>query len=173
MSNHEPGTYLKLTPQNSVNLILRRGVLRALLFALIWWILTEGVTDSWMIGIPVIFFATLASLVLLRSCSWSLLGIIRFVPFFLWYSLRGGVDVAKRALHPHLPISPVLYDYHWNLPPGMPRVFMANTVSLFPGTLSTELNKDCLRVHVLDQGNNFASELIKIEAHVASVFGLN
>lgn len=52
------------------------------------------------------------------------------MPYLLWRSLYGGVDVARRALHPALPIAPRLFDHHWRLPPGLPRVVMANTVSL-------------------------------------------
>ena len=145
---------------------------RAVLFALLWWILTEGATNSWLVGVPVVLLAVLASEVLLPGVSWSLPGAVRFVPFFLWHSLYGGVDVARRALHPRLPISPELFDYRWRLPPGLPRVFMANTVSLLPGTLSAELDEEHLRVHVLDQTGTFVSGLAVVEARVARLFGL-
>lgn len=162
-----------MTPRDSVIIRLRAGWLRAVLFALMWWILTDGAMDSWLVGVPVVLFATLVSVVLLPPFFWSLTGIIRFVPFFLWRSLYGGVDVARRALHPQLPISPAMVDYRWRLPPGLPRVFMANTVSLLPGTLSAELNEEHLRVHVLDQTGAFVSELTIIEGRVARLFGVN
>jgi multicomponent Na+:H+ antiporter subunit E len=146
--------------------------LRATLFALMWWVLTDGAMDSWLVGAPVVLFATRVSVVLLPSFSWSLTGMARFVPFFLWRSLYGGVDVARRAMHPRLPISPGLFDHRWRLPPGLPRVFMANTVSLLPGTLSAELDEEHLRVHVLDRTGAFASELILIEARVARLFNV-
>ena len=146
---------------------------RVVIFALLWWILTEGAPNSWLIGAPVVLLAVLASEVLLPGISWSLPGAIRFVPFFLWHSLHGGVDVARRALHPRLPISPELFDYRWRLPPGLPRVFMANTVSLLPGTLSAELDEEYLRVHVLDQTGTFVTGLAVVEARVARLFGLS
>ncbi len=161
-----------MTPDDSVLTHLRAGWLRAVLFALMWWILTDGVMNSWLVGVPVVLFATLVSVVLLPPLSWSLTGIVRFAPYFLWHSLYGGIDVAKRALHPRLPISPGMYDHRWRLPPGLPRVFMANTVSLLPGTLSAGLDEDHLRVHVLDQTAVFASELDVIEARVAELFCL-
>gem|GEM_PF-3127830 len=119
-----------------------------------------------------ILFATVVSVLLLPPLLWSLTGIVRFVPFFLWRSLSGGVDVARRALHPQLPISPGLFHHRWRLPPGLPRVFMANTVSLLPGTLSLELDANCLQVHVLDEGKDFLSELKKVEQRVAAMFGI-
>ena len=146
---------------------------RIVLFTLLWWLLTEGAINSWLIGAPVVVFAALASGVLLPGTSWSLPGILRFIPFFLWHSLRGGVDVAGRALHPRLPISPGLLKYQWRLPAGLPRVFMANTVSLLPGTLSAESGDEFLHVHVLDQAGAFEAELAMIEARVARMFGLN
>lgn len=151
---------------------LRSGGLRAALFALLWWILTDGAVDSWLIGVPAVLFATLISVLLLPAFSCSLTGIVRFVPFFLWHSLHGGVDVARRALHPRLPISPALFGYRWRLPPGLPRVFMANTVSLLPGTLSAEFDEKHLHVHVLDETAAFAEALKVLEQKVAGVFGL-
>ena len=150
-----------------------RLVFRTVLFALLWWILTEGAVNSWLVGAPVVLFAVLVSGVLLPGVSWSLSGLVRFVPFFLWRSLYGGVDVARRALHPRLPISPGLLDYRWRLPPGLPRVFMANTVSLLPGTLSAELDDVYLHVHVLDETGAFTSELQVVEERVARLFGLS
>ena len=150
-----------------------RFAFRTVLFTLLWWILTEGAMNSWLAGALVIVFAVLASRALLPGVSWALPGIVRFVPFFLWRSLYGGADVARRALHPRLPISPGLLDYRWRLPPGLPRVFMANTVSLLPGTLSAELDDAHLRVHVLDETGAFAAELQVVEARVAKLFGLS
>lgn len=164
---------LEFTPRDTAMIHLRAGLLRAVLFVLMWWILTDGAMDSWLVGAPAVLFATLVSVLLLPPFSWSLTGVVRFVPFFLWHSLRGGVDVARRALHPRLLISPGMYDHRWRLPSGLPRVFMANVVSLLPGTLSAELDEEYLRVHVLDQTGNFASELTMIELRVARLFGLN
>ena len=157
---------------NTIIIFLQKGWFRAILFSLVWWILTNGAMDSWLVGVPVILVATLVSVALLPPSSWSFKGIVRFMPFFLWRSLYGGVDVAILALHPRLPIAPGMYDHPWRLPPGMSRVFMANTVSLLPGTLSTELDDKYLRVHVLDHTSDFASQLRVIEIYVANVFGL-
>ena len=122
---------------------------RSLVFALLWWVLTGGAPDSWFIGVPVILLATRVSITLQPPVSWSLSALLRFIPFFLWHSLCAGIDVARRALDPRLPISPGFYRYRWRLPPGLARVVMANTVSLLPGTLSAELDEEHLHVPVL------------------------
>ena len=156
----------------TIPLSVRSTAVRALWLALLWWILTDGATDSWPIGLPVVLLALWVSVKIMPAASWSLTGIARFVPFFLWHSLRAGVDVAGRALRPRLPISPALIDWPWSLPPGLPRVLMANTVSLLPGTLSAQLNDACLRVHVLDDSSDHQSELRAIETRVAGLLGL-
>ncbi len=145
---------------------------RAGAFALVWWALSGGVPSSWWIGAPAVLLAALASVALVPrvGASWS--GVLRFVPFFAWRSLLGGVDVARRAFHPRLPIAPGLVEHALRLPPGLPRVFMANTVSLLPGTLSAELADDVLTVHVLDREKDAGADLAAVERAVARLFGV-
>jgi len=73
---------LQLTSGNTAAIPLRSAVIRALLFTLIWWVLTDGAMNSWLVGAPVVLLSTIASIVLLPPFSWSLTGIIRFIPFF-------------------------------------------------------------------------------------------
>ena len=160
------------TLSDLTNIYLRTWLLRLALFSLMWWILTDGAMDSWPVGVPVVLIATLISVMLMPPLSWSLRGMVLFIPYFLWHSIRGGVDVARRALHPQLPISPGLFDYRFRLPPGLPRVFMANTVSLLPGTLSVELDEAVLLVHVLDETGAINEELNMLENRLADIFGL-
>ncbi len=96
----------------------------------------------------------------------------RFIPFFFLRSLMGGVDVARRAFHPHLPIRPALIEYPLQLPPGLAQIVMANTVSILPGTLSTELGQNILTIHVLDSDKDFNTELATIEQYIERIFGL-
>ena len=154
------------------NINLRTLLLRFVLFALMWWILTDGAMDSWPVGLPVVLISTLTSVMLMPPLSWSLRGMVLFIPYFLWHSIRGGVDVARRAMHPQLPISPGLFEYRFRLPPGLSRVFMANTVSLLPGTLSVDLEKEILRIHVLDETGAIDEELKVLENRLADIFGL-
>lgn len=149
---------------------LRAVLFRSLLFALVWWAVTHGAVDSWSMGLPVVALTTLVSVLLLPPSIWSVIGLLRFIPFFLWQSIRGGIDVAGRALHPNLPISPGLHEYSLRLPVGLPQIFMANTVSLLPGTLCAELDDSILRVHVLDETGDFVDELKMLENRLAAVF---
>jgi len=148
--------------------ILRRG----LQFAFVWWILVGGEIASWWIGVPAVLLAATASVALLPPVTLVWNELFRFVPFFFVRSLLGGADVAWRALHPSMPIAPHLIEYPIQLPSGLPCVFMANTVSLLPGTLSAELASNCLKVHVLNGRKDVLSELETVEQRVAALFGI-
>lgn len=146
---------------------------RALLYALLWWLLTEERLESWYLGIPLVLLVAAVSHRIAPSLPRSTLGLLRFIPFFVFHSLKGGIDVAWRALHPALPISPVLVDYRLRLPDEQARVFMANTVSLVPGTLCAGLEGRHLQVHVLEGGSDFRRELEALERRIAALFRLS
>jgi len=148
-------------------------VSRGLLFTLIWWSLTDGAAPSWWIGVPAVLLAVIASVALLPPAPLVWYELLRFAPFFLMRSLRGGADVAWCAFHPDMPIAPDLIEYPLQLPPGLPRVFMANAVNLLPGTLTAELGANCLKVHVLDRQKGFLAELEAVEQSVARIFGIS
>ena len=153
------------------NITWRHLVSRSALFLFVWWVLTDGSVSSWQIGVPAVLLATIASLALTPPSSLVWIEFLRFVPFFLSRSLLGGLDVAWRALHPRIPIAPDLVVCELRLPPGLARVFMANTVTLMPGTLSASIERNILTVHVLNRRSGLREELRAVEERVARVFG--
>lgn len=170
---HPPLGYPKQDQGMGWRFMLQVGA-RAALLALFWWTLSNGDLESWVIGGPVVLLATGSGLLVSRGVNhqWRLTGLISFVPFFLWRSFCGSVDVARRALRRTVLLEPALMDYSLTLPDGAPRLFMANVVSLLPGTLSTELRGECLKVHVLDSTADVFGELQTLESMVAGVFAL-
>ena len=148
--------------------VMSRGVL----FTAIWWVLTGGAASSWWIGAPAVLLALVVSIALLPPIRFSWFEFLKFIPFFILRSLLGGADVARRAFLPGLPIAPELVEYRLRLPPGPPRVFMAGTVNLLPGTLSAAFDQNVLKVHVLDSGKAFDAELEAVEQSVARMFGM-
>ncbi|MBT8428751.1 MAG: Na+/H+ antiporter subunit E [Gammaproteobacteria bacterium] len=147
-------------------------VSRGLLFSLTWWILSDGAPGSWWIGVPAVLLALFASVALLPAVHFRWMAFFRFVPFFLVRSLMAGADVASRAFRPGMPIAPDLVEYPLRLPPGLAGVFMADTVSLLPGTLSTDIRQNVLTIHVLDGGKDMFPELEAVEQGVARMFGV-
>ncbi|GJL77429.1 MAG: hypothetical protein NPINA01_04180 [Nitrospinaceae bacterium] len=140
-------------------------------FLLIWWILTDGAPSSWWIGVPAVLLAGIVSAALIPPVPIVWLELLKFVPFFLLHSLLGGVDVARRAFQPNLPIAPGLIEYPFQLPQGLPLVFMTTIVNLLPGTLIAEFDQSLLKVHVLDRRKDFMTELEAVEQRVARIFG--
>ena len=108
-------------------------VSRALLFSLLWWALTDGTAGSWWIGVPAVACAVIVSVALVPPVGLVWREVMGFVPFFLWHSLKGGADVAWRAFHPRLPITPELIEYPLRLPPGLPQVILVNIDELAAG----------------------------------------
>jgi len=145
-------------------------VSRALLFSLPWWALTDGTAGSWWIGASAVACAVIISVTLVPLLGLVWREVMEFVPFFLWHSLKGGMDVAWRAFHPRMPITPELIVYPLRLPPGLPRVILVNTVSLLPGALSAELAGQVLKVHVLDSLGDFLAEPEALEQCVGCIF---
>jgi multicomponent Na+:H+ antiporter subunit E len=148
---------------------------RIVLFSGLWWVLTEDYPGSWGFGLPVAVLAALTSFAFRRPEGWgfSIIGVVRFLPFFLSQSLRGGIDVAGRAFHPRLPLTPGFLDLSVRLPPGPARVFLADTLSLLPGTCSVDLDqRGHLRIHALDTASFKEADLRQVEARVAALFGV-
>lgn len=141
------------------------------LHLIIWWILTDGAPSSWWIGVPVVLLSSTASSALIPPVPFVWFELLKFVPFFLLHSFLGGLDVARRVFQPKLPITPDLIEYPVRLPPGLPLVFMANMISLLPGTLSVAFDQRVLKVHVLDKSRDFMAELEMVEQNVARLFG--
>jgi len=142
-----------------------------LLFSIIWWALTDGKAGSWWIGVPAVACAVSVSEALVPPVGIVWREVMGFVPFFLWHSLKGGVGVARLAFHPRMPIAPELIEYPLRLPPGLSQVALINITSLLPGTLSTQIEGQVLKVHVLDSRGDFLTGLIALEQRVGRIWG--
>ncbi len=125
---------------------------RFVLFAALWLVLTGAALDGLAFGLPTAVAATWLSLRLLPAGrrGVSLLSLLPLVPGFVDRSVRGGFDVAWRALHPRLPIRPAWYVHRTSLPEGGARVALGSIVSLLPGTLVAGSFGDRLYVHCLN-----------------------
>jgi multicomponent Na+:H+ antiporter subunit E len=168
--------------------------LRTLVAASVWWVLVEGEGGGWLLATVIPIGAVLASLRLVPVIRWRVrpIGLLRFAPFFIAQSMAGGIDVARRALDPRLPVAPGFMDYPVRLPPGAARLFFTGTIGLLPGTLSVALVPGGLedehggeiaeagdgagdariRVHLLDSAASSEAKLRRLEERVADLFGV-
>lgn len=147
-------------------------VRRIVLFAVLWWILTGGAADSWLVGVPVVVAAAWLSMTLWSGFQLAPLGVLRFIPWFAWESIVGATDVAVRALQRDMPLYPGVVRHRVRLPPGASRVMLANVVSMLAGTLSADIEGDVLVIHTLDMHKDMHAMVLDLEPRVAAMFGL-
>ena len=70
-----------------------------------------------------------------------------YVPYFLYFCIRANLDVAIRVLHPDVPIRPGIVKVRTTLRSEMARTFLANSITLTPGTLTVDVDGQDLYVH--------------------------
>jgi multicomponent Na+:H+ antiporter subunit E len=140
----------------------------------LWWLLVQGRADAWLVGLPAVALATLASIHLGTHTlpRLSLTGLFAFVALFLRESVRGGIDVARRTLGPGLRIEPGFHRYRMHISHPAARVLLINCIGLLPGTLAADLDGDHADLHLLDTGVNPDPQLLQLEQAVARLFGL-
>ena len=152
---------------------MTRTLLLVPILILVWVLLTGGAPTSWMVGIPAVALAAVLGDRLRPQAAprLRLLEGVAFLAFFAFHSLRGGWDVARRALHPALPLAPGRIRYPCRLPRGTARTFFINTASLLPGTLSADIRDGIIQVHALDADPTVVAGLVGLEQRVARLFG--
>jgi multicomponent Na+:H+ antiporter subunit E len=148
---------------------------RLVLFASAWLVIAGTDPSSWIIGAPAVLAAIWASLRLRQKdgAAPRVLAALVFAPFFLWQSLKGGLDVAWRVMRPRMHIAPGVHSYRLRLTSASARVVLLDTLSLLPGTLSADLRGDLLTVHALDAADGAAldADIARLERRVGTLFG--
>ncbi|MGE5154330.1 MAG: Na+/H+ antiporter subunit E [Bdellovibrio bacteriovorus] len=168
-------TQAAAVPMPGIRKSLRRApafvVWTAVLTAL-WVVLTGADSGSWIIGIPAVAAALWAKSHLSHASipRLSLLGLIRFLPFFFLESLKGGVDVARRVLGPRVRVNPGFVDYPLRLHGTSARVLFMDVVNLLPGTLTADIQGNRARIHTLDRTGDPYGSLMALEERVAALF---
>lgn len=86
---------------------------------------------------------------------------------FLWQSVVAGVDVARRAFDPRLPLRTGYVVYPVRFPRGPARNTFASVTSLLPGTVPADDNDEGLLYHCLDIGQPVLEQLATEEREFA------
>lgn len=73
--------------------------------------------------------------------------IICYLPLLVWECIKANLEVAYRVLHPMMPIKPGIVKVKTRLKSGIGRTFLANSITMTPGTLSVDIRDECLYIH--------------------------
>ena len=76
---------------------------------------------------------------------------IYYAPWLIKEIVVANIDVARRILHPRLPIRPTVVQVRASQKGDLGRVIYANSITLTPGTVSIEMELDQITVHALSR----------------------
>jgi len=119
------------------------------------WVLLFWSLDPVVLGTGLFFALLVATLLgdiyperlgkLLQWRRW--LWFMAYLPYFLYYCIKANLDVAFRVIHPDMPIRPGIVKVRTTLTGDMARTFLANSITLTPGTLSVDIDGQDIYVH--------------------------
>jgi multicomponent Na+:H+ antiporter subunit E len=125
-----------------------------ILVIVLWLLLVWSL--QWYDLVAGLFFALLVGIVLSdiypdnpervfnpRRIFWAVL----YIPYWLYYMVLANLDVAYRVLHPDMPIRPGIVRVHTDLKSSLARTFLANSITLTPGTMSVDIAGQELYIH--------------------------
>ena len=152
----------------SVSLV-RAAVLRWLGYLALWIALIGLDPLDLAVGGLTAAVATWASLRLLPPGSHPvrLVAVPGLVLRFLGQSVSAGIDVARRAFSPRMPLHPGFVQYSTGYPRGASRNGFASISSLLPGTLVVRDDEQGLLYHCLDLDQPVAADLAAEEVMVS------
>ncbi|MBY0333419.1 MAG: Na+/H+ antiporter subunit E [Acetobacteraceae bacterium] len=145
---------------------------RSVIFALLWVTLTGGSADALIYGGLAVAAATLLSLRLYPADQpgivlWRVAG---FLPRFLADAFMGGLDVARRALDPRLPIAPGWVRAQLTNRNEAAGVLLGGVVSILPGSLAAGPGDAEMDVHLLNVTRYAADGMQADERRVLGLF---
>ncbi len=73
-----------------------------------------------------------------------------YLPVFIVEMVKANLDVAARVLNPKLPLNPGFVQVKTQLKGDAAKLFLANSITLTPGTLSMDAKGEKLFIHWID-----------------------
>ena len=128
------------------------------LFVLLFltWLLLSGIYTGLLLGL-----GALSCLVVVAICrrmrivdpeghpNHLIPGLLRYTPWLLWAIVKANIDVARRIVHPRLPMSPRMIQVEASQKTHLGQVIYANSITLTPGTVAVETDEGTIDVHAL------------------------
>jgi multicomponent Na+:H+ antiporter subunit E len=142
----------------------RAAAARTAGFLALWVVLAGAAPRDLAVGLAAAIAAAWASVRLLSPARGrlrpSLGAAARIAPHFVAQSIAAGVDAARRALDPRLPLRPGMVSCAVRLPPAtLARDCFRTLSSLLPGTLPVGETRESFAMHCLDVAQPVAAQL--------------
>ena len=140
---------------------------------MIIWLLLNSSFNPFVIGSGVMVSAVIA-MFFCKSCDVftairltpkPFLYTIIFLVVFFKELIKSNLDVAIRVLTPSLPIKPGIVEVKTKLKSKIGRIFLANSITLTPGTFTIEIYEDSLFIHWIDVKSENIEEDTKMLVH--------
>ncbi len=81
--------------------------------------------------------------------------------------------MSYRSIHPRMPLNPGLAEYKLRLTQELPRIVLAWSISLMPGTASVHYKDNHIIIHLLTQGEEPLRKIHDLETRIAALFGID
>lgn len=146
--------------------LARAALERGMMFLAMWVVLMPSAKPGDLaIGLVATIAATWTSVRLLprEAGHVRFRSLLVFIPHFLWQSVVAGVDVARRALDPRMPLKPGFVDCPVSFPPGLARNEFASIMSLMPGSVPVGESDFAIVFHCLDVTQPLAQQMAEEE----------
>jgi multicomponent Na+:H+ antiporter subunit E len=82
---------------------------------------------------------------------WPGLGLLLYLTWLLWSVIKANIDLARRIWDPKLPIRPVWARLETRVATPLEKTLYANSITLTPGTLTTDVRDDHFLIHAVSQ----------------------
>ena len=138
------------------------ALMRALMYFARWIVIDQSAKPANLaFGVLATAAATWASLKLMPPSLGSVRigALVLLLPRFLWQSMIAGIDVARRAFAPRLPLAPGFVQYPTGLPRGAARNAFAAISSLLPGSVPVGETDTHIEYHALDLSQPVVEQL--------------
>lgn len=98
------------------------------------------------------------------------LRIFLYLPWLFYKIIESSVHLSKLILHPALPIDPHLFSVESKLRHHAAIVLFGNSITLTPGTITVEVDRNNLIVHAIDKvsGDDLGSK--EMESKITDIF---
>ena len=78
-------------------------------------------------------------------------GLLLYLGWLFWSVIKANIDLARRIWDPKLPVEPLWTRLDTQVTTPLEKTLYANSITLTPGTLTTDVRDDHFVIHALSQ----------------------